>query len=100
MRYPLTLSCGGGSLDAVPAAAVQLWVAYQLLEAVAQAHGAGVCHGDITCENVLVTSWNWIFLSDFASYKPTTLPADNPVRFGINLVTGVELKHVGTFVDS
>ena len=55
-------------------------MAFQLLEAVAQAHGAGVCHGDITCENVLVTSWNWVFLSDFASYKPTTLPADNPVR--------------------
>ena len=45
-----------------------------------QAHGAGVCHGDITCENVLVTSWNWVFLADFAPYKPTHLPADNPVR--------------------
>ena len=59
---------------------LQRWIAYQLLEAAAQAHGAGVCHGDITCENVLVTSWNWLFLADFASYKPTRLPADNPVR--------------------
>jgi phosphoinositide-3-kinase regulatory subunit 4 len=27
----------------------------------------------------MVTSWNWLFLTDFASYKPTYLPADNPV---------------------
>jgi phosphoinositide-3-kinase, regulatory subunit 4 len=46
----------------------------------AQSHAQGVCHGDIKCENVLVTSWNWVYLSDFASFKPTTLPADNPVR--------------------
>jgi phosphoinositide-3-kinase regulatory subunit 4 len=45
-----------------------------------QAHERGVCHGDIKCENVLVTSWNWIFITDFACYKPTYLPADNPVR--------------------
>ena len=58
---------------------MQLWVAFQLLHAVAQAHERGVCHGDIKCENVLVTSWNWVFLTDFASYKPAALPADNPV---------------------
>ena len=58
---------------------MQRWLAFQLLEAVAQAHEAGVYHGDVTCENVLVTSWNWAFLTDFASYKPTRLPADNPV---------------------
>lgn len=33
-----------------------------------------VYHGDIKTENVLVTSWNWVFLVDFASYKPTYLP--------------------------
>ena len=37
-------------------------------------------HGDLKCENALVTSWSWVFLTDFASYKPTRLPADNPVR--------------------
>lgn len=31
------------------------------------------------CENVLLTSWGWAFLADFASYKPSHLPADNPV---------------------
>jgi phosphoinositide-3-kinase regulatory subunit 4 len=28
---------------------------------------------------MMVASWNWLFLTDFASYKPTYLPADNPV---------------------
>jgi len=55
------------------------WLGYQLLEAVAQAHEAGVCHGDIKSENVMLTSWGWLFLVDFAPYKPTFLPADNPV---------------------
>lgn len=38
-----------------------------------------MCHGDIKAENVMVTSWNWVLLTDFATYKPTYLPADNPV---------------------
>ena len=25
-------------------------------------------------ENVLLTSWNWAVLSDFATYKPVALP--------------------------
>eukprot|EP00210_Caulerpa_lentillifera_P004626 g4412.t1 len=57
------------------------WVAYQLLDALVQCHSQGVCHGDIKSENALVTSWNWVFLADFASYKPTYLPADNPADF-------------------
>ena len=58
---------------------MQLWISCQLLHAVAQAHARGVCHGDIKCENVLVTSWSWAVLTDFAPYKPTYLPADNTV---------------------
>lgn len=41
-----------------------------------------MCHGDIKAENVLLTSWGWVLLADWASYKPTYLPADNPVRLG------------------
>ena len=62
-----------------PSVLVQHWIAFQLLHAVAQSHEQGICHGDIKCENVLVTSWHWILLADFASYKPAYLPADNPV---------------------
>ena len=48
-----------------------------------------MCHGDIKCENVMVTSWNWLLLVDFASYKPTYIPADNPVRRLHSLMTAV-----------
>ncbi|CAL8354364.1 unnamed protein product [Arctogadus glacialis] len=57
------------------------WLAFQILTAVDQAHRAGVRHGDIKTENVMVTSWNWVLLTDFASFKPTFLPEDNPADF-------------------
>ena len=57
------------------------WFAYQLLHAARDSHARGVEHGDIKCENVLVTSWGWCFLSDYASYKPGEIPADNPAEF-------------------
>lgn len=68
------------SAGALCCCAAQRWITFQLLQALSQAHAHGVCHGDIKAENVMVTSWNWVFLTDFASYKPTYLPADNPVR--------------------
>lgn len=58
----------------------QQWLAFQVLHGVAQSHAQGVCHGDIKCENVLLTSWGWVLLADYAPYKPIQLPADNPVR--------------------
>jgi len=39
-----------------------------------------LCNACAQTENVLLTSWSWVFLSDYAPYKPTFLPADNPVR--------------------
>lgn len=58
------------------------WIAFQLISAVRDCHAAGIHHGDIKTENVLVTSWNWVYLSDFSSaYKPTYLPEDNPADF-------------------
>lgn len=57
------------------------WIAFQILTAVEQAHKSGVRHGDIKTENVMVTSWNWVLLTDFASFKPTYLPEDNPADF-------------------
>ena len=50
-----------------------------MLHGLAQCHEAGVCHGDLKTENVLLTSWSWVLIADFAPYKPTFLPADNPV---------------------
>lgn len=57
------------------------WIAYQILNALAQCHKLGVCHGDIKLENICITSWNWVLLTDFASFKPTYLPEDNPADF-------------------
>ncbi len=57
------------------------WIAFQLLLALQQAHKHGVCHGDIKMENVMISSWNWVLLTDFASFKPTFLPEDNPAEF-------------------
>ncbi|KAI8641016.1 hypothetical protein BD408DRAFT_389715 [Parasitella parasitica] len=57
------------------------WIAYQLLRGIADSHARNVYHGDIKTENVLVTSWNWAFLVDYAFYKPTYLPENNPADF-------------------
>jgi phosphoinositide-3-kinase regulatory subunit 4 len=40
-----------------------------------------IAHGDIKAENVLVASHNWIYLTDFASFKPVYLPEDDPSDF-------------------
>ncbi|KAJ7973771.1 Kinase family protein [Quillaja saponaria] len=64
------------------------WLAFQLLVAVKQSHEKGVCHGDIKCENVLITSWNWLYLADFASFKPTYIPYDDPSDFSFFFDTG------------
>ena len=39
------------------------WIAFQLLKALEQCEAADAFHGDIKAENILVTSWNWIFLT-------------------------------------
>ncbi|KAL4872879.1 hypothetical protein BDV12DRAFT_127448 [Aspergillus spectabilis] len=58
------------------------WIAFQLLCALRDCHAQDVFHGDIKTENVLVTAWNWVYLSDFSSsFKPTFLPEDNPADF-------------------
>ena len=58
------------------------WLAYQLLCALRDCHARDVYHGDIKTENVLVTSWNWLYLTDFSSsFKKTYLPEDNPADF-------------------
>ncbi|KAF5350674.1 hypothetical protein D9756_008730 [Leucocoprinus leucothites] len=57
------------------------WIAFQLLNAMRDARNRKISHGDIKSENILVTSWNWIYLTDFASYKPTYLPLDDPADF-------------------
>ena len=58
------------------------WLSFQLLSTVRDCHAQNIYHGDIKTENVLVTSWNWLYLTDFSSsYKPAHLPEDNPADF-------------------
>lgn len=57
------------------------WVIYQLFRAVELCHRKDVIHGDIKLENIMITSWNWLVLTDFAPYKPTYLPDDDPTDF-------------------
>ncbi len=37
---------------------------------------------------MLVTSWNWLYLADFASFKPTYIPYDDPSDFSFFFDTG------------
>lgn len=58
------------------------WLAFQLLCALRDCHSREIYHGDIKTENTLVTSWNWLYLTDFSgSFKPIMLPEDNPADF-------------------
>ncbi|MCJ1316227.1 Serine/threonine-protein kinase [Xylographa vitiligo] len=58
------------------------WLAFQLLCALRDCHSRNIFHGDIKTENILVTSWNWLYLTDFSSsFKKPYLPEDNPADF-------------------
>lgn len=58
------------------------WLAFQLLCALRDCHARDIYHGDIKAQNILVTSWNWLYLTDFSSaFKPVVLPDDNPGDF-------------------
>lgn len=57
------------------------WITFQILYALHQCHKLGICHGDIKLENIMLTSWTWVLLTDFASFKPTFLPEDNPADY-------------------
>ncbi|RYP44993.1 hypothetical protein DL768_008607 [Monosporascus sp. mg162] len=58
------------------------WLAFQLLCALRDCHARDVYHGDIKTENLMVTSWNWLYLTDFTGpFKPKQLNEANPANF-------------------
>ncbi|KAI9205323.1 uncharacterized protein BJ171DRAFT_501773 [Polychytrium aggregatum] len=59
----------------------KIWIVFQVMSALSSAHSKQIFHGDIKTENILVTTWNWAYLSDFSNFKPVYLPEDNPSDF-------------------
>lgn len=41
----------------------KMWLSFQLMCAVSQVHQADYYHGDIKSDNIMITSWNWLFLT-------------------------------------
>eukprot|EP01012_Entosiphon_sulcatum_P020565 TRINITY_DN25498_c0_g1_i1.p1 TRINITY_DN25498_c0_g1~~TRINITY_DN25498_c0_g1_i1.p1 ORF type:complete len:1464 (+),score=202.85 TRINITY_DN25498_c0_g1_i1:33-4394(+) len=68
------------------------WIAFQLLKAVAELHSIKVPHGDLKAENVMTTSYGWLYLVDIAPFKPTYLRSDNPADFSFFFDAG-ENRH-------
>lgn len=61
----------------------KLFLVFQMLKIVDTIHNdMHIRHGDLKLENFMVTSSNWLLLTDFANYmKPTFIPKDNPNQF-------------------
>lgn len=59
------------------------WLVFQMLKALELIHDhLHICHGDLKTENFLVSSSNWLVLTDFSQHtKPVYLPDDNPSEF-------------------
>jgi len=43
----------------------KMWLSFQLLCAVHQFHSESIYHGDIKPQNIMITSWNWLFITYF-----------------------------------
>lgn len=58
------------------------FMTFQLLQLMSDIHMRDITHGDIKTENIMVTSSNWLILTDFSEYiKPKYLPEDNPGEY-------------------
>lgn len=69
----------------------KLFIIYQLLCIIDQLHSINVIHGDITPNNILLTSYNYIYLSDISLYKSVHINSEHPTEFSTKLLnaTGV-----------
>ena len=58
------------------------WLIFQLLCSLEQIHSVqGLTHGDIKPDNILVTSYDWLYLADLHPYKPVVVMDDNLKRY-------------------
>ncbi|KAK3649135.1 Serine/threonine-protein kinase [Elasticomyces elasticus] len=68
------------------------WIAFQLLCALRDCHAKEIYHGDIKSENVMITSWGWVYLVDFAVISASTnskvlAAGDNGTFILLNVIT-------------
>ena len=59
------------------------WIVFQLLYGLFQLHSKGFTHGDIKPNNVLLSSYNWVFLTDIVPYKPTFIGEENLKKYNL-----------------
>ena len=53
------------------------WLVLQLMCALAQVHSVKMVHGDIKPSNILITSFNHLFLADQLPFKPAFISEDD-----------------------
>jgi phosphoinositide-3-kinase regulatory subunit 4 len=55
--------------------AEKMFITHQILTAVSCLHEKGICHGHLTCDNIGLTSWNWVVILDLLpnGARPTFL---------------------------
>ena len=58
------------------------WLIFQLMCSLEQIHSIpGLTHGDIKPDNILVSSYDWLYLADLHPYKPVVVMDDNLKRY-------------------
>lgn len=57
------------------------WIAYQILRALSSLHEHNIYHGNLTAENICITSWGWVCIVDIggeAGMKPVKMKDYDP----------------------
>ena len=55
----------------------KLWLIFQILFSLKELHSNGIIHGNIKLENILLTSYNSLFLTDISPFKPVHIIIDD-----------------------
>lgn len=66
----------------------KLWIGFLLLKSIHSLHEAKIIHGDIRPENFLITSWDWVFISDLGFYKPLSIPEGDLTTYNLFFAPG------------
>lgn len=64
------------------------WLCFLMLKAVQELHKNSHSHRDIRPENFLLTSWDWVFITDLAFYKPFKIPEGDLTSYNLFFAPG------------